>query len=305
MSRRGFFALIPLASAVAVFLSSCQAQTVLPNKPAVSQSQSEATAIATTVAQPTITPTPEVNDWQETPVIPETLSNRAKEIYANGLAFGRDPRVFSKVGDCGGTPSWFLGPFDIGPSDYRLGEYQYLEEVITYFQGSYGRDSLAVRDGFNAAAILSPIRASRVDCQQGEDPLACEFRINNPSIALIMVGTNDVYHVDKFEGRLRQIIEHTIDLGILPVLASKPDNLEGDHSIIRIIHQLALEYELPYWNLWQALQGLPEKGLQDDGAHMTFAPNYFDSEFVMQSGWPHRNLTALQVLDFLRQELDE
>ena len=305
MSRRGFFALIPLASAVAVFLSSCQAQTVLPNKPAVSQSQSEATAIATTVAQPTITPTPEVNDWQETPVIPETLSNRAKEIYANGLALGRDPRVFSKVGDCGGTPSWFLGPFDIGPSDYRLGEYQYLEEVITYFQGSYGRDSLAVRDGFNAAAILSPIRASRVDCQQGEDPLACEFRINNPSIALIMVGTNDVYHVDKFEGRLRQIIEHTIDLGILPVLASKPDNLEGDHSINRIIYQLALEYELPYWNLWQALQGLPEKGLQDDGAHVTFAPNYFDSEFVMQAGWPHRNLTALQVLDFLRQELDE
>ena len=55
-----------------------------------------------------------------------------------------------------------------------------------------------------------------------------------------MVGTNDVYHVDKFEGRLRQIIEHTIDLGILPVLASKPDNLEGDHSINRIIYQLAL-----------------------------------------------------------------
>lgn len=238
-------------------------------------------------------------------MIPESLSDRAREIYATGLEMGRNPQAFSKVGDCGGTPSWFLGPFDIGPSDYRLGKYQYLDGVIAYFQGSYGRDSLAVRDGFNAAAILSPIRANHKLCEASETPLACEFRINNPSIALIMVGTNDVYHVDKFEGRLRQIIEYSIEQGILPVLASKPDNLEGDHSINRIIYALALEYGIPYWNVWRALQDLPDGGLQEDGAHVTFAGNYFDNPQAMQAGWPHRNLTALQVLDFLRRELEE
>ena len=248
--------------------------------------------------------TPGPNDWQTAPVIPETLSDRAREIFTEGLALGHNLQVFSKVGDCGGTPSWFLGPFDVGPSDYQLGEYQDLQEVINYFQGSFGRESLAVRDGFNAAAILSPIRANHQLCKAGETPLACEFRINNPSIALIMVGTNDVYHVDKFEGRMRKIIEYTIDQGVLPVLASKPDNLEGDHSINRIIYSLAQEYQIPFWNVWGALQDLPGSGLQPDGAHVTFAPNYFDDETAMQSGWPHRNLTALQVLDFLWRELE-
>jgi hypothetical protein len=245
----------------------------------------------------------EIVDWQLAPVIPEGLSNRAREIYADGLELGRDPRVFSKVGDCGGTPGWFLGPFDIGPNDYRLGEYKYLEEVIAYFQGSYGRASLAVHDGFNAASILSPIRADRDLCEGGENPLACELRLNNPSIALIMIGTNDVYHVDEFEGRMRQIIEYTIDQGVLPVLASKPDNIEGDQGINKIIYKLALEYELPFWNLWLAFQTLPDQGLQEDDAHITFAPSFFDNEYVMESGWPWRNLTALQVLDFLWREL--
>jgi hypothetical protein len=161
-----------------------------------------------------------------------------------------------------------------------------------------------VHDGFNAASILSSIRANQEFCEPGENPLSCEIRLNNPSIALIMLGTNDVYHVDEFEGRLRQILDYAIDQGILPVLASKPDNLEGDHRINQIIYALATEYELPYWNLWREFQDLPNQGLQEDMAHVTFAPNYFDDERAMQAGWPHRNLTALQVLDFLWRELD-
>ena len=293
----------------AIVLSACQPQPIAPSRvdrPEITHPTKTETLPAqetTSVSQATATRTLSPNAWKNAPVIPDTLSDRAKEIYASGLELGRDPRVFSKVGDCGGTPSWFLGPFDIGPSDYRLGEYQYLDEVIAYFQGSYGRASLAVRDGFNAASILSPIRADREFCEGGENPLACEFRLNNPSIALIMLGTNDVYHVDEFEGRLRQIIEYTIDQGILPVLASKPDNIEGDHGINQILYSLALEYELPYWNLWREFQDLPDKGLQEDAAHITFAPNFFDNEIAMQAGWPHRNLTALQVLDFLWREL--
>jgi len=252
----------------------------------------------------TSTPRSNPENWEAAPVIPTELSERARQIYASGQEMGRDPNVFSKVGDCGGMPSWFLGPFDDESDDYRLGKYQYLSDVIDYFQGSFGRASLAVRDGFNAAAILSPVRASHEACKEGEDPLACEYRVSNPSIALIMLGTNDVYHVNQFERRLRQIIEYTIEQGTLPVLASKPDNLEGDQSINRIIYALSVEYEIPFWNVWRELQNLPDGGLQEDQAHVTFAPNYFDNSTVMLSGWPHRNLTALQVLDFLWRELE-
>jgi hypothetical protein len=291
-----------LVSAILVFcilLSSCSSQTAEPvsvNISEESQSSTDKLQIETTL--------PEAGDWESAPVIPTELSERAKEIYSLGQQLGRDPNAFSKVGDCGGMPSWFLGPFDSESDEYRLGKYQYLQNAIEHFQGSYGRASLAVRDGFNAAAILSPIRADHEICE-GEDPLACEYRINDPSIALIILGSNDVYHVEQFEDRLRQIIEYTIDQGVLPVLASKPDNLEGDHSINRIIYSLAVEYQIPFWNVWRELQGLPDGGLQEDQAHVTFAPNYFDNSSVMLSGWPHRNLTALQLLDFLWRQLEQ
>jgi hypothetical protein len=306
MTIRGYFPMM-LVTAVFVLLSACQTPVAATTGGSTAIGTSAAATPETQEADAdplvTVTRAPSPSAWRDAPVVPEELSDRAREIYTIGIELGRDPQVFSKVGDCGGTPSWFLGPFDIGPSDYRLGEYLELEGVIAYFQGSYGRESLAVHDGFNVASILSPIRANQELCESGENPLACEFRINNPSIALIMLGTNDVYHVDEFEGRMRQIIEYTIDQGVLPVLASKPDNLEGDHAINQILYRLAVEYEVPFWNLWRAFQDLPDKGLQVDKAHVTFAPNYFDDENVMKAGWPHRNLTALQVLDFLWQEL--
>ena len=84
---------------------------------------------------------------------------------------------------------------------------------------------------------------------------------------------------------------------VLPVLASKPDDLQGSGDAINsTIYKLALEYEVPFWNFWASIQHLPDQGLQEDGAHLTWAPNFFDDEFAMTRGWPYRNLTALQVL---------
>ena len=290
-------------------LAACSQQAALPTATAPQAESTaaapSATVSATTAASPeptaTVFLTPAVDVWQAAPVVPESLSQRARDIYAQGLALGRNPRAFSKVGDCGGTPAWFLGPFDLG--DYELGDYSGLQDVIDFYAGSYNRDSLAVHNGFNAASILASIRANREFCETGEHPLSCEFRVNNPSLALIMVGTNDKYRVAEFEGAMRLIIEYSINQGVLPVIASKPDNLEGDHSLNRILYSLALEYELPFWNLWRAMQSLPNAGLQDDGAHMTWAINDFTSAAAMRAGWPNRNLTALQVLDAIWSQL--
>jgi hypothetical protein len=124
-------------------------------------------------------------------------------------------------------------------------------------------------------------------------------------IAIIALGTNDVYHPDKFEPQMRRIIETSIENGIIPVLATKADNLEGDGSINDTISRLALEYDIPLWNYWRAVQQLPAQGLQEDGAHLTWARNWFDDPHALKSGWTVRNLTALQVLDAVWRGLAE
>lgn len=284
-------------------LSACNFVDQQQAKNAVDPQTTQVTLSTSIGTEATQTPfaSPDFDAWQSAPIVPESLSERAQQIYAAGQEMGREPRIFSKVGDCGGSPSWFLGSFDL--QEYNLGEYSDLEEVIEYFAGSFNRDSLAVHEGFNSASILSVIRADPDQCEAGENPIACEYRINNPSLALIMLGANDQFRVDDFEGAMRQIIEYTIDQGILPIIASKPDNAEGDQRINRILYSLAVEYELPFWNLWRAVKDLPNGGLQEDGVHMTWAPNNFANASNMLSGWPLRNLTALQVLDKIWREL--
>jgi hypothetical protein len=232
----------------------------------------------------------------DVPILP-TVSERARDLYARGLRLGNNPAAFSKVGDCGSSPSWFLGVFDDDPSFYRLGEHTYLGEVIDHYQGSFGRISVAARSGFNASSVFSPLWSDPAVCEPGEGPLECEYRLHRPSVAFIMLGTNDRWHQAEFEGRLTEIVEYTIDRGIVPILATKPDNLEGDGSINATIVRVAAAYDMPLWNEWGALQDLPDGGLQEDGAHLTWEPNWFDNPVVMRSGWPVRNLTALQSLD--------
>jgi hypothetical protein len=284
-----------------------ETQAAVPAKaaqtePASVETEAPGAAIpATQATQPL--PTLGPDDWQELPVIPETVSQRVYEIYLRGLELGNNPRAFSKIGDCGSTPAWFLGDFDRGPKYYRLGEYGSLEPAIEYFAGSYDRTSLAAKEGFNASSVFTQLWANRSQCEADESPLACEYRVHKPILAFIMLGTNDVWHPDTFEPQMRKIIEFSIDNGVIPVLSTKADNREGDGSVNATIARLAVEYQVPLWNYWLAVQPLPDHGLQEDGAHITWGGNRFDDPQAMSKGWPVRNLNALQMLDLLRQSL--
>ena len=120
---------------------------------------------------------------------------------------------------------------------------------------------------------------------------------SKPMIAIITLGTNDIWRPEEFEPQMRKIIEYTIQEGVIPILATKADDAEGDGSINSTIAELALEYEVPLWNYWLAVQPLPGHGLQGDGAHLTFGRNFFDSPLELSKAWPIRNLTALQALN--------
>ncbi len=247
---------------------------------------------------PASSPTPLApGAWKQMPVIPASISPEMVKVFLHGLELGNNPRAFSKVGDCGSTPAWFLGDFDRGPRFYNLGDHADLEAVIQEFQGSYSRTSLAARAGFNTSAVFTPLWADRKSCTSGETPLACEYRIQRPAFSFITLGTNDIWHPDAFEPQMRKIIEFSLENGVIPILSTKADQAGKDDQINEKLAQLAAEYRLPLWNFWLAAQALPDGGLQEDGSHLTWGPNRFNDPQVMQKAWPVRNLTALQVLD--------
>ncbi len=260
---------------------------------------------AATTEQPTPRPTLAPEAWKDLPVIP-TVSDTARAIYQRGLALGTDPQAFSKVGDCQNVSSYFLSAFDT-PGEYRLGtQYDYLQETITYYQGSFSRESESTKGGYNVAAILQPLRADPKICNSDESPLTCELRIHNPSVVIVSLEEGWGSRPAETYGRyMRQVIETIIARGVVPILATKADNVEGDHSINATIAQIAYEYDIPLWNFWLAVQPLPDRGLSKDGFHLTFARNIFDDPVRMKNAWPVRNLTALQVLDAVRRGLTQ
>jgi len=282
-----------------------------PTFPPSETESPQPTDAATSTITPSSTATPDIRldpaDWQNWPVIP-TVSARAKAIYARGLEEGRFLDRFSKIGDCQNIPPYFLAFFD-SPERYDLGEkYAYLQEAIDHFSGSFSRESAATKGGMNVAAVISNsyFWLDQERCEDGESPLACELRLNQPSIALISMeeswGSGN--KVENYEKYLRQIIETVIEFGVVPILATKADNMEGDHQINQTIARLAYEYDIPLWNFWLAVQPLPNHGLQDDGFHLTGLDN-FSNIMNRKHAWPVRNLTALQAIDAVWCQLND
>lgn len=279
-------------------------QTLAPTltqPPAATQAPTQTSAPSTT---PDTRLKPE--QWQDWPAIP-ALSARAKALYQAGLAQGNNPKAFSKIGDCQNITSHFLGAFD-DPQLYALGtHFESLQTVIDQFKGSFNRESAAVRPGFNVAAVLSPLQADPAVCQPGENPVTCELRLNKPSIALISMETWWAKKpAEEYEKYMRQILDLVIARKVLPILATKADNLEGDGAVNATLAKLAYEYDIPLWNFWKAVQPLPGGGVSEDGFHLTHASDRpddplfyrrFSEPAALNFGWPVRNITALQALD--------
>jgi hypothetical protein len=280
--------------------------TGAPVTEAITQSaKSAATAAPAPVGTPERKDPLPKNAWKAMPVVPIGISDRARAIYEYGLSQGTDPTRFSIIGDCQNVSSYFLSAFD-KPGEYSLGQYSYLKPTIDYYQGSFSHKSLAVKGGFNAAAVISPLRADPKSCNPGESPLDCELRTWRPSIVIVSMETWwSEKPAEEYDKYMRRVLDRIIETGALPIIATKADNLEGDNAINATIAQIAHEYEIPMWNFWAAVQPLPHHGLSGDGFHLTFARSFFDDPQRMKSAWPWRNLTALQTLDAVHKALSE
>lgn len=244
--------------------------------------------------------------WMNMPAVPDGVSVSMHDVYERGLLLGNDPTHFSIIGDCQNVSSYFLSTFE-KPGSYSLGtDYAYLQPTIDYYHGSFSRVSVAVKGGFNAAAVISPLRSDPKTCNPNESPLDCELRLWKPSVVIVSMETWWSHKpAQEYEKYMRKVLDRILETGAVPIIATKADNLEGDNSINATVAKLAYEYDIPMWNFWAAVQPLPDHGLSDDGFHLTFARNFFDDPARMESAWPWRNLTALQTLDVVRKELTE
>jgi hypothetical protein len=286
-----------LGSRASVTDATALPQVTLPVLPQVSPSASIASpTIAPTVTPVSLfTPTLSLEDMLKLTLTPQ-VSDATLKIYQKGQALGNNLHAFSKVGDCNSLDPYFLSYFDLDASAYNLDSYAFLQPAIDQFKGSFTRKSLAVGDGFNTSTVLSPAWADPNVCSSNESPLACEYRVHKPSFAIIAIGTDDYITPAKFEANMRTILDTTINLGIVPILATKMDDA-NQLNYNPIIAKLAFEYDIPLADLAQAMQPLPQKGLLDN-IHPTGATVAFDfsSKILAQYGWPVRNLTILQAL---------
>ncbi len=251
------------------------------------------------VFTPTQTPTLVPDAWMSMPVFPAGVSPQMIEVYRRGLEMGRDPERFSKFGDCQSILPYFLGMYDSG--EYRLGEeYASLQTTIDHFSGSWGRNGFALKSGMNVAAVQTLFYTDPVNCSADKSPMECEVEKFNPSIGLISFET---WWAGKpagdYEFRLRSLVDYLISQGVVPILATKADNLEGDYGINEVIARVAYEYGIPLWNYWGATYPLAGHGVIEDGFHLTGlgTHSYFDDPERMKMAWPWRNLTALQAID--------
>lgn len=239
---------------------------------------------------PTPTPLPPLTAaaWREWPVIP-ALPAHLLEIAQQGLLLGADPTHFSVIGDCQSVPLVFMGNYDQRPEFWPTYDYTNLLPTLTHFQGSFGRRGGAVANGMSAASLFSPMWADQSICTAGDTPLECEFKLQHPAIVFINLGTN-YGKPEQHAAYLRDILDFVIAQGAIPILSTKGDNAEGDWSINEVIAEVALEYDLPLWNFWAAIQALPNHGIDEARP---------EGNYLTRTAWDVRSITGLQMLDIV------
>lgn len=233
------------------------------------------------------------------PAVRENVIN----IFGQGKAFGRNPDTFSILGDSLIATPQSLAQWD--QATYNLGEFAYLQPTIDQYAGSFGRYGPSVRVGLHSWSVFDPLWADKEFCRPNEDVLTCEIRLNNPSIMLVFLGSNDAGVPGGFLMNYRQVVETLVSNGIVPILATKADRFEGPDNVNNLaIREVAAELQVPLLEFDLLADTLPGRGLSPDNVHLTYLePLDYSSAGLMAVGYPVHNLSVLMILDKVRREI--
>ncbi len=231
-------------------------------------------------------------DWKNWPVQP-IITERARLIYQIGQGLGNDPHAFSIFGDCQSEPDVFMGVYETDPAAVQALSPE-LQETVDWFSGSFNRLSPTVKGGTTTGALLWTVwHQNKFTCTAYESPMDCELRLHNPSFVIIHVGT---HYENSNSDYLRKVVDRLIKKGVVPIIASKADDREHDDRVNTGYAQVAVDYDLPFWNFWAAVDDLPNRGLYT----RPDVPLQGDLYLTITAAAIHR-LSALQVLDSVRR----
>jgi hypothetical protein len=255
-------------------------------------------------ATPTPTPLPPDNvngiKLDQFVIMPPAVQEKVKQIFAKGQQLGNNAQRFSKIGDSIIEHPHYMVKFDT--PDYNLGQYAYLQDVLNYYRGSYGRDSLSVRRGLHSWSWNNPTWADKDQCLPDEGPIACEYRVHKPSVSFIVLGSNDVGVPEYFRKSMEELVQFTIDQGVIPVIVTKADRHEGDSNINNLIlKETAAKFNVPLLDFDAVAGTMPNRGIDPaDGTHLTF---YYAHDYsvpvAFTKGHAIHDLTSVIMLDEL------
>lgn len=263
-----------------------------------------------TDADPTTVRSQSLATLYSVPMIP-TISEKMREIYAQGQWMGNNSRTITKVGDSLSASDIYLNP--MSRDDYALGAYDDLEDTITYFGASAALPSVASRIGMSSLVVFDSMWATDQHCDGGESPLQCEYRLKQPSVAFILFGPNDVLSMDTetYTAQMTHIVETSLEQGVIPVLSTFSVYPEYEFWWQSInfniaLTEIAVQYEVPIINLWAAARPLPNYGLDEDDIHLAhsgFDNLRFDAGHETWYGVSLQNLLSIRTLDEIRRTM--
>jgi hypothetical protein len=241
------------------------------------------------------------------PVVP-AIDEAMRTVFARGQTVGNNAGVVVKVGDSNSANRYYLTPINTSPVD--LGPYDFLLDTVLFFAPALPQEHVTARVGLNAYSLFDP-SWSTAQCQSGETPLACEYRLHRPSVAIVMFGPNDIraLNSERWRDQMERLVEESLASGVIPVLTTF-SSLESDPDLAQqalrfnlILVEVANQYDVPLINLWSAARSLPNFGIGGDGVHMTVGGgrvNFTEGQEA-RFGVSLQNLLVLYTLDELRR----
>ncbi len=233
------------------------------------------------------------NGTTQSPITPY-VADQLRAIAANGTA---DPLAVAKVGDSITVSNQFFHCFE-NSSDSVTPE---IDQTIAHF-GGFDRTSLTAGVGWSSNMALSG----------SPSPLQREIAAINPSVAVVMYGTNDAEggNLDAYGGNLLSIVDLLIERGVVPIVSTIPprDYNANDARVPfynAMARAVAQARQVPLVDLHRELLPLPGYGLSGDGLHPRGAGGGCDfSANGMQAGYNVRNRVTIEALDRVRRVLD-
>ncbi len=233
------------------------------------------------------------------------VADRMRDIAVLGPDKSED--VFMKVGASSTVSNNTLYCFAEDPIE--LGDHAHLQPTLDWFLGGdaagstpFDRDTEAAESGRHAGWAIAG----------NPSPVEIELDLVSPRLALVHFGANDMgwgaTYGDAlvlFHSNMNLLVDMLYDEGIVPVLfgITRRADVSSAQRWVGIwnatIRGIAQARQIPFVDLYHAIDPLADNGLASDGLHLEA---YSGGACVLtdeglEHGYNQRNLLALEVLD--------